>query len=128
MRIFIPVDFLTHDQGVANTFTPQGYSSYEVTNQPGCYAYMTQEQLVNWLVTAGTYVEFTDNQAWTEKQAEVIKACLPSMLNRDNPDPVKRNGIMSLDSSRAGSTDEITTYDSLDPSLGQSRRESLPGR
>lgn len=111
----------THDQGAENTFTPRGFSSYEVTNQPGCYAYMTQEQLVNWLVTAGTYVEFTNDQQWAETQAEVIKACLPSMLNRDNPDPVQRNGIMSLDSSRAGATDEITTYDSLDPSLGQSR-------
>lgn len=111
----------THDQGVENTFTPKGYSSYEVTNQPGCFAYMTQEQLINWIVTAGTYAEFMDDQAWVEKQAEVIKACLPSMLNRDHPDPAKRNGIMSLDSSRAGLTDEITTYDSLDPSLGQSR-------
>lgn len=43
------------------------------------------------------------------------------MVNRDNPDPLKRRGIMQLDSSLTEGGSEITTYDSLDPSLGQAR-------
>jgi hypothetical protein len=43
------------------------------------------------------------------------------MLNRDHPDPSKRNGVIGLDSSRCQGGSEITTYDSLDASLGQAR-------
>jgi hypothetical protein len=43
------------------------------------------------------------------------------MLNRDHPDSDKRDGMMSLDSSRTMGGTEITTYDSLDTSLGQAR-------
>ncbi len=56
-----------------------------------------------------------------ELNQSIFEECFTSMLNRDHPDPAKRNGVMSLDSSRTGSTEEITTYDSLDPSLGQAR-------
>ncbi len=112
----------THDQGSFNTFSPTGYSSYEVSNQSGCYSYMTQEQLINWLVSAGLYIQHTKDLAWAEKNRALMADCLESMLNRDNPDPTQRNGIMDLDSSRTGISEEITTYDSLDPSLGQARR------
>ena len=43
------------------------------------------------------------------------------MLNRDHPDPEQRDGVMSLDSTRCAGGSEITTYDSLDVSLGQAR-------
>ncbi len=112
----------THDQGSFNTFTPPGYSSYEVIDQPGCYSYMTQEQLINWLISVGLYVQRTNDLIWAEQNRTLLIDCLQSMLNRDHPDPAKRDGIMDLDSSRTGISEEITTYDSLDPSLGQARR------
>ncbi|HCD33763.1 MAG TPA: beta-xylosidase [Phycisphaerales bacterium] len=112
----------THDQGVLNNFTPKGYSSYEVTEELGCFSYMTQEQLCNWSLMAATYVSQTDDQTWLDSQRHVIGACLESMLNRDHHDPPKRTGIMQFDSSRCGRTgQEITTYDSLDHSLAQAR-------
>jgi hypothetical protein len=49
------------------------------------------------------------------------------MQNRDHYDPLQRDGLMSLDSSRCGSESEITTYDSLDPSLGQARNNAYMG-
>jgi hypothetical protein len=112
----------THDQGSYFTFSPKGFSSYEISNQPGCYSYMTQEQLINWLVCAGLYIHQENDQAWLETMQDVLNACLNSMLRRDHPDPALRDGIMDLDSSRTGTAEEITTYDSLDSSLGQARR------
>lgn len=41
--------------------------------------------------------------------------------HRDHPVPEERDGIMSCDSSRTQGGAEITTYDSLDKSLGQAR-------
>jgi hypothetical protein len=111
----------THDQGASNTFSPAGYSAYEVTGQEGTYAYMTQEQLVNFILSAGLYGRHTGDIAWLARRADLLQDCLDSMLNRDHPDPTQRNGIMSLDSSRTGDASEITTYDSLDASLGQAR-------
>jgi hypothetical protein len=46
---------------------------------------------------------------------------LESLQNRDNPDPRQRTGIMKFESSRTQRGGEITTYDSLDHSLGQAR-------
>jgi hypothetical protein len=112
----------THDQGSFNTFSPRGYSSYEISGQPGCYAYMTQEQLINWIACAALYVRSTGDQSWAEGRRSLIEDCLASMLNRDHPDPARRDGVMDVDSSRTLTSEEITTYDSLDPSLGQARR------
>lgn len=112
----------THDQGVHNNFSPRGYSSYEVTELPGCFSYMTQEQLCNWSLMAATYVSHTRDTAWLTQQRHIIEACLTSMLNRDHPEPSKRTGVMQFDSSRCGKDgQEITTYDSLDHSLAQAR-------
>jgi hypothetical protein len=46
---------------------------------------------------------------------------LQSLLNRDHPDAAQRNGLMGFDSARTDGGGEITTYDSLDHSLGQAR-------
>ena len=111
-----------HDQGVNNQFSPLGRSSYELTNLPGCFSHMTFEQLCNWTLIAGCYVAATSDWDWARQQSATIKACLESMLQRDHPDPSQRNGVMGLDSSRCGPKgQEITTYDSLDESLGQAR-------
>ncbi|MEO7934176.1 MAG: glycoside hydrolase family 52 protein [Chthoniobacterales bacterium] len=111
----------THDMGVLNRFSPHGHSSYEMPDKPGCFSYMTQEQLCNWILCATTYVEGEDDDAWLRQNEYVVRACLESMRRRDHPDPAQRNGIMGLDSSRCVSGQEITTYDSLDASLGQAR-------
>ena len=111
----------THDMGVSNIFSRPHYSSYEQYRLTGCFSHMTHEQLVNWLCCATVYVEQTGDEAWRDANLETFEACLQSMINRDHPDPEKRNGIMSLDSSRTMGGAEITTYDSLDISLGQSR-------
>jgi hypothetical protein len=112
----------THDMGVANVFfSPPGYSSYEKAGIDGCFSYMTQEQLANWICCAGVYVHQTGDTAWRDANLAVLRECLDSMVNRDHPDSERRNGIMSLDTSRVEGGAEITTYDSLDTSLGQAR-------
>ncbi|GAE33710.1 glycoside hydrolase family 52 protein [Halalkalibacter akibai] len=111
----------THDMGVANTISRQQYSSYELYGLDGCFSHMTHEQLVNWVLCASVYVEQTGDQKWLTDNMDIFEECLKSMVNRDHPDPAERNGIMSLDSTRCMGGAEITTYDSLDVSLGQAR-------
>lgn len=108
----------THDMGCRNAFAKAGSSIYERHALTGCFSYMTQEQLMNWILTAAVYTKRTGDERWTG----VLKQCLTSMINRDNPDPAKRDGVMSFDSSKTlpGGC-EVTTYDSLDASLGQAR-------
>lgn len=110
-----------HDCGVANQFTRKGHSSYEKSGLTGCFSYMSQEQLVNWLCCLFVYLHATQDREWLAGKKEVIRACFASMQNRDHPREEKRNGVMGLDSSRTKGGAEITTYDSLDISLGQAR-------
>lgn len=111
----------THDMGVANLFTPQGMSGYESPGTAWCLSYMTHEELINWTACALTYVHQTDDAHWTQQMLPTFAACLASIVNRDHPDQAHRNGIMGLDSARCQGGAEITTYDSLDVSLGQAR-------
>ncbi|GIP22826.1 glycoside hydrolase family 52 protein [Paenibacillus sp. J22TS3] len=111
----------THDMGVANSFSRPGYSAYEQHAIKDCFSHMTQEQLVNWVLTAAVYVNQTGDLEWLQGNIGLLQQCLESMVNRDHPDPAQRNGIMGLDSSRTMGGAEITTYDSLDVSLGQAR-------
>lgn len=111
----------THDMGVSNVFSRPQYSSYELQGLTGCFSYMTHEQLINWVCTAAVYYEGTKDVIWLEKNLTILKECFVSMVNRDHPEADKRNGVMKLDSSRTNGGAEITTYDSLDVSLGQAR-------
>ena len=111
----------THDQGCTNHFTQPGYSSYELSDLHGCFSHMSCEQLTNFICCAGAYVEASGDQDWLIANAGLIADCLESLSNRDHPDPAQRNGVMGFDSSRTGTGSEITTYDSLDASLGQAR-------
>ncbi len=130
-RIFAPGDLgksypggisFTHDMGVGNHFSPKQFSCYECAGiDRKCFSYMTYEELTNWIITAGLYVQHTEDQSFVEAHAELLAQCLNSLLNRDHPDPQQRNGLMSFDSSRTEGGGEITTYDSLDHSLGQAR-------
>jgi hypothetical protein len=111
----------THDMGVANVFSAEGRSSYERAGLHGCFSHMTHEQLTNWVLCAGVYAHQTQDADWLEAQAETLARCLTSLVNRDHPDPMLRTGVMSADSDRCEGGAEITTYDSLDASLGQAR-------
>ena len=111
----------THDMGCCNHFSPPGYSSYERFGLTGCFSHMTHEQLVNWILCAAIYFRGTGDRRWMTSNLPVLKKCLASMLNRDHPEDSKRNGVMGLDSDRTIDGAEITTYDSLDKSLGQAR-------
>ncbi|MEC0090460.1 glycoside hydrolase family 52 protein [Paenibacillus macquariensis] len=111
----------THDMGVGNVVSRPHYSSYELYGLDGCFSHMTHEQLVNWILCATVYTEQIGDTAWMDQNHSILEQCLDSMLNRDHPNPVLRNGVMGLDSSRTMGGAEITTYDSLDVSLGQAR-------
>lgn len=117
----------THDMGVANTISRPKHSSYEMVGLDGCFSHMTHEQLVNWVLTAAVYIEQTGDTQWMEDRADILVQCFQSMLHRDHPEPEKRNGLMGLDSSRVKGGAEITTYDSLDVSLGQARNNLYLG-
>lgn len=112
----------THDMGVADQFTPPGFSSYECADLHGCFSHMTAEQLVNWICCACTYAEKSADPAWLARHAPTLAACAESLRHRDHPDPALRDGLLKWDSDRCGPHGaEITTYDSLDVSLGQAR-------
>ncbi len=116
-----------HDMGVGNQFSPPGHSCYERAGLTGCFSFMSCEELVNWLICALAYLQATQDAAWEAAYAPVLEECFSSLLNRDHPDPALRDGLMSLDSSRTRGGAEITTYDSLDPSLGQARNNLYLG-
>ncbi|MFZ5828148.1 MAG: glycoside hydrolase family 52 protein [Bacillota bacterium] len=107
----------THDMGVANAFSPARYSSYEMPDIDGCFSYMTHEQLDNWVLCGALYALRTGDEPWLKRSAPVFRDCLASLEARDRDG----DGVMDADSDRCGTGSEITTYDSLDASLGQSR-------
>lgn len=123
-----PAIAFTHDMGVANHFSREGWSCYERQNEKGCFSHMSHEELVNWVLCACMTLEKSPDSKWASSLQCVFADCLESLCLRDSVDPAKRTGIMSLDSPRCGTTGaEITTYDSLDPSLGQSRASTYLG-
>ncbi len=111
----------THDMGIANHFARQGFSVYEKAGLHGCFSHMSHEELVNWVICALVYLHKTNDKKWLKKTRPVFQKVLASLLNRDHHDPAQRDGVMSMDSSRCAGGSEITTYDSLDVSLGQAR-------
>lgn len=111
----------THDMGMANTVSRPGYSTYELFKLDGCFSHMTHEQLVNWVLCAGVYATQSGDRPWLKRNLRVLRQCLASLVSRDDADPAKRDGVMGVDSSRTMGGAEITTYDSLDVSLGQAR-------
>ncbi|MEU5386386.1 glycoside hydrolase family 52 protein [Kitasatospora cineracea] len=109
----------THDMGVANVWAPHGRSSYERPGLTDCFSYMTGEQLLNWVLAAAVYAA-TGDTAWCAAHAPTLRACLDSMLARDPG----ADGVQTVDSDLVAGGAEITTYDSLDTSLGQARSSS----
>lgn len=118
----------THDMGVGNHFSPDKYSCYECAGiDRKCFSYMTYEQLTNWILCAGLYISKTEDMDFLRNHSSLLESCFESLKNRDNPDPSKRDGLMGYDSSRTMGGGEITTYDSLDHSLGQARKNIYLG-
>lgn len=113
----------THDMGVHNGFSKEGYSSYELPNLHGCFSYMSHEELLNWLLTAGVYSLKEKDYKWLEKNINIFIEGFKSLAERDE----NQDGIMDCDSSRCLEGSEITTYDSLDVSLGQARNNLYLG-
>ncbi len=112
----------THDMGVMNHWSPRGRSSYEIGGlDRECFSHMTCEQLTNWVLCAGVYHAKTGDDDFLNRYTSTLLDCLESLENRDHHDPARRNGLMNLESNRTDGGGEITTYDSLDHSLGQSR-------
>jgi hypothetical protein len=111
----------SHDMGIGNCLSRPGHSSYEKFGIEGCFSHMTHEQLVNWVCCATSYVQKTGDARWLKANLGIFRDCLTSLVHRDHPDPAQRDGVMSADSSRCLGGAEITTYDSLDVSLGQAR-------
>ncbi|AEJ18475.1 glycoside hydrolase family 52 protein [Gracilinema caldarium] len=106
-----------HDQGVADSFTPVGTSVYELPHLSECFSYMSFEETLNWVLTACLYISKTGDIQWFSENRHHLEACLASMKTRDK----NQDGIMDIDSDRCAGGSEITTYDSLDVSLGQAR-------
>ena len=107
----------THDMGQWPAFSPDGASNYERTNVFGTFSFMTGEQLTNWTLIAGVYVAQTGDVAWLERNGAIFEQILISLENRDNPDPSQRDGIESYNSTKTGTGEEITTYDSVGAGL-----------
>jgi len=105
-----------HDMGAHNNFAPKGRSSYELANLTSTFSYMTAEQLCNWTLTAACYMAKTRDGEWLKKSRKVVEDCLASMINRGGD-----VGFAQFDSTKTAGGQEITTYDSLDHSLAQTR-------
>ena len=107
----------THDMGSFTSYSPKGFSGYEMTDAE-FYNHMTTEELLNGIYCMAAYAVSTKDMGWIRKRADIARELLDSMENRDHFDPAKRNGILKAESMRCGEGGkEITTYDSLDHSI-----------
>ena len=110
-----------HDVGVRNQFCTAGTSSYEKADLEGCFSHMTFEQACNWVVMAAHHFHSSGDRNWIILHRDLMESLVTSLERREHPDPSLRRGTSGTDSSRCGTGMEITTYDSMDPSLAQAR-------
>jgi hypothetical protein len=73
---------------------------------------MGDEELQNWILSAGLYWSQTADNAWLSNNTALLQKCLNSMLLRDNTNSAARDGV-----TKNVNPSEITTFDSLDASL-----------
>jgi xylan 1,4-beta-xylosidase len=106
-----------HDQGVDDCFSPPGTSSYEMPRLSECFSYMSYEETLNWALTACLCASLAGGLPWAKSRRPALAACLASIRARD----ADEDGVMDRDSDRCAGGSEITTYDSIDVSLGQAR-------
>jgi xylan 1,4-beta-xylosidase len=106
-----------HDQGVDDCFSPVGSSAYEMPGLTDCFSFMSYEETLNWVLSSCVYASLAGDLAWAKGRRVTLAACLRSLRARD----ANGDGVMDRDSDRCDGGSEITTYDSLDISLGQAR-------
>lgn len=111
-----------HDMGVRNRFAAPGTSSYELPDLDGCFSHMTFEEACNWTLLAGIYLAATADEAWCRGRRILLEGLVTGLERREHPERKYRDGCPGTDSARCGTGSEITTYDSLDPALAQTRR------
>jgi hypothetical protein len=102
-----------HDMGDWPNSDPPG-------TDPEFDDYMGQEQLQNWILSAGLYWSHTADHAWLTNNLALLQTCLNSMLLRDDTNAVARNGITKNINELYGAQ-EFTTFDDLDDSLRAAR-------
>jgi hypothetical protein len=116
-------DAPVYDGGVGFNHDMGGGFDYKTPEQAALpYPLMTQEELQNWILSAGLYWKKTGDTAWLKGKRTELEQCLASMLIRDDIEPAKRDGITTYTTTatappKAAKGGEITTYDSLDLSL-----------
>ena len=112
-----------HEMGGNNS---NGQVSNDPTTDPTEYetvfSYMGQEELDNWITCAGLYWTHSGDNAWLSNNAALLRSCLNSQLLRDDTNSAARDGVTTyVNYSTQSGKYEITTYDSLDPSLQDPR-------
>jgi len=110
-----------HDMGTGPTSDAPGT---DPTSYESGFSYMGQEELQNWILCAGLYWHFSGDNLWLSNNAALLQTCLTSMLLRDDTNAATRDGVTTFLNKR-GSNFEITTYDSLDPSLNYPRNNAM---
>ena len=110
-----------HDMGQGLT---SDAPAMDPTTYESAYSYMGQEELQNWIVSAGLYWSRTGDNAWLTNNTALLQTCLNSMLLRDDTNAATRDGVTTYLNER-GSTPEITTYDALDSSLKSPRLNAM---
>ncbi|HSD78705.1 MAG TPA: glycoside hydrolase family 52 protein [Solirubrobacteraceae bacterium] len=112
-----------HDLGCFPAFAAPGASAYEQPRRPGRTVLMTSEELTNWTLTALLYVAQTGDEAWAAGRSDTLAECLAAIVARDAGAGGERDGLVGAETDRTGPYgEEITTFDSLDPSLRRARR------
>ena len=96
--------------------------STDPTEYETVFSYMGQEELDNWILCAGLYWTHTGDNTWLTNNAALLTSCLDSMLLRDDTNSATRDGVTTyVNYSPDSGKYEITSYDSLDPSLQDPR-------
>ena len=110
-----------HDMGSGPTTDAPGT---DPTSYENGFSYMGQEEMQNWIICAGLYWHFSGDNLWLTNNTGLLQTCLTNMLLRDDTNAATRNGVTTFLNKR-GSNFEITTYDSLDPSLNYPRNNAM---
>ncbi len=109
-----------HDMGSYTAWSPPGRGGYEVTGH-AFYTHMTTEQVLNGVYGFGGYALAGGSLGWARSATETFRDLLLSLERRDAPDAGDRDGLLAAESTRCGTSHEITTYDALDASLKAAR-------
>jgi len=111
-----------HDMGQGLT---SDSPAMDPTTYESSYSYMGQEELQNWILSAGIYWSRTGDHAWLTNNTALLQTCLNSMLLRDDTNAATRDGVTTYLNERGGTVPEITTYDALDASLKSPRLNAM---